>query len=124
MLKIKRKSKAKQDQANQQANIAAQGQSQADTAEKSPLSAAVWIVFRTLASILAVVVEAQLEEASMSSHAAAVLTSHAAAVSVFSALLHWALAVVLKANKAAIRTSAIRIIKSFPLMIFSKVFES
>jgi hypothetical protein len=32
MLKVKRKAKAKQDQANQQANIAAQGKSQADTA--------------------------------------------------------------------------------------------
>ena len=38
MLKIKRKSKAKQDQANQQANIAAQGQSQADTAEKTAMA--------------------------------------------------------------------------------------
>ena len=38
MLKIKRKAKAKQDQANQQANIAAQGQSQADTAEKTAMA--------------------------------------------------------------------------------------
>ena len=38
MLKIKRKEKAKQDQANQQANIAAQGQSQADTAEKTAMA--------------------------------------------------------------------------------------
>ena len=38
MLKIKRKTKAKQDQANQQANIAAQGQSQADTAEKTAMA--------------------------------------------------------------------------------------
>ena len=38
MLKIKRKAKAKQDQANQQANIAAQGQAQADTAEKSAMA--------------------------------------------------------------------------------------
>jgi len=38
MLKIKRKSKAKQDQANQQANIAAQGKSQADTAEKTAMA--------------------------------------------------------------------------------------
>jgi len=38
MLKIKRKAKAKQDQANQQANIAAQGQAQADAAEKIALS--------------------------------------------------------------------------------------
>ena len=38
MLKIKRKAKAKQDQANQQANIAAQGQSQASTAEKTAMA--------------------------------------------------------------------------------------
>ena len=38
MLKIKRKAKAKQDQANQQANIAAQGKSQADTAEKTAMA--------------------------------------------------------------------------------------
>ena len=38
MLKIKRKAKGKQDQANQQANIAAQGQSQADTAEKTAMA--------------------------------------------------------------------------------------
>ena len=38
MLKIKRKEKSKQDQANQQANIAAQGQSQADTAEKTAMA--------------------------------------------------------------------------------------
>ena len=38
MLKIKRKKKAKQDQANQQANIAAQGQAQADTAEKTAMA--------------------------------------------------------------------------------------
>ena len=38
MLKIKRKAKAKQDQVNQQANIAAQGQSQADTAEKTAMA--------------------------------------------------------------------------------------
>jgi hypothetical protein len=38
MLKIKRKAKAKQDQANQQANIAAQGQAQADTAEKTAMA--------------------------------------------------------------------------------------
>ena len=38
MLKVKRKAKAKQDQANQQANIAAQGQSQADTAEKTAMA--------------------------------------------------------------------------------------
>ena len=38
MLKIKRKAKAKQDQANQKANIAAQGQSQADTAEKTAMA--------------------------------------------------------------------------------------
>ena len=38
MLKIKRKTKSKQDQANQQANIAAQGQSQADTAEKTAMA--------------------------------------------------------------------------------------
>ena len=38
MLKIKRKAKAKQDQANQQANIAAQGQSQANTAEKTAMA--------------------------------------------------------------------------------------
>ena len=38
MLKIKRKAKAKEDQANQQANIAAQGQSQADTAEKTAMA--------------------------------------------------------------------------------------
>ena len=38
MLKIKRKEKAKQDQVNQQSNIAAQGQAQADTAEKVALS--------------------------------------------------------------------------------------
>ena len=38
MLKIKRKEKAKQDQTNQQSNIAAQGQAQADTAEKVALS--------------------------------------------------------------------------------------
>ena len=38
MLKVKRKTKAKQDQANQQANIAAQGQAQADTAEKSAMA--------------------------------------------------------------------------------------
>ena len=38
MLKIKRKTKGKQDQANQQANIAAQGQSQADTAEKTAMA--------------------------------------------------------------------------------------
>jgi hypothetical protein len=38
MLKIKRKAKAKQDQANQRANIAAQGQSQADTAEKTAMA--------------------------------------------------------------------------------------
>ena len=38
MLKIKRKTKAKQDQANLQANIAAQGQSQADTAEKTAMA--------------------------------------------------------------------------------------
>jgi len=38
MLKIKRKEKAKQEQANQQANIAAQGKSQADTAEKTAMA--------------------------------------------------------------------------------------
>ncbi len=38
MLKVKRKAKAKQDQANQQANIAAQGKSQADTAEKTAMA--------------------------------------------------------------------------------------
>jgi hypothetical protein len=38
MLKIKRKAKAKQDQASQQANIAAQGQAQADTAEKTAMA--------------------------------------------------------------------------------------
>jgi hypothetical protein len=38
MLKVKRKTKAKQDQANQQANIAAQGQAQADTAEKTAMA--------------------------------------------------------------------------------------
>ena len=38
MLKIKRKAKGKQDQENQQANIAAQGQSQADTAEKTAMA--------------------------------------------------------------------------------------
>ena len=38
MLKIKRKAKAKQDQVNQQANIAAQGKSQADTAEKTAMA--------------------------------------------------------------------------------------
>ena len=38
MLKIKRKAKGQQDQANQQANIAAQGQSQADTAEKTAMA--------------------------------------------------------------------------------------
>ena len=38
MLKIKRKAKAKQDQANQQANIAAQGESQASTAEKTAMA--------------------------------------------------------------------------------------
>ena len=38
MLKVKRKAKAKQDQANQQANIAAQGRSQADTAEKTAMA--------------------------------------------------------------------------------------
>ena len=38
MLKVKRKAKAKQDQANQQANIAAQGQSQASTAEKTAMA--------------------------------------------------------------------------------------
>ena len=38
MLKIKRKAKGKQDQANQQANIAAQGQSQAATAEKTAMA--------------------------------------------------------------------------------------
>jgi len=38
MLKIKRKAKAKQDQANQQVNIAAQGQSQASTAEKTAMA--------------------------------------------------------------------------------------
>jgi len=38
LLKVKRKTKAKQDQANQQANIAAQGQAQADTAEKTAMA--------------------------------------------------------------------------------------
>ena len=38
LLKVKRKAKAKQDQANQQANIAAQGQAQADTAEKTAMA--------------------------------------------------------------------------------------
>jgi len=38
MLKIKRKAKAKQDQINQKANIAAQGQAQADTAEKTAMA--------------------------------------------------------------------------------------
>jgi len=38
LLKVKRKAKAKQDQANQQANIAAQGKSQADTAEKTAMA--------------------------------------------------------------------------------------
>ena len=38
MLKIKRKQKGIQDQANQQANIEAQGQSQADTAEKTAMA--------------------------------------------------------------------------------------
>ncbi len=38
MLKVKRKFKAKQDQAKQQANIAAQGKAQADTAEKTAMA--------------------------------------------------------------------------------------
>jgi hypothetical protein len=38
LLKIKRKEKGRQDQENQQANIAAQGQSQADTAEKTAMA--------------------------------------------------------------------------------------
>jgi hypothetical protein len=38
MLKIKRKEKAKQDQANQQATIAAQGQAQSETAEKTAMA--------------------------------------------------------------------------------------
>ena len=38
MLKIKRKQKGIQDQANQQANIEAQGQSQADTAERTAMA--------------------------------------------------------------------------------------
>ena len=38
MLKVKRKAKAKQDQENQQANIKAQGDSQAETAEKTAMA--------------------------------------------------------------------------------------
>ena len=38
MLKVKRKAKAKQDQANTQANIKAQGDSQAETAEKTAMA--------------------------------------------------------------------------------------
>ena len=38
MLKIKRKSKGKQDQENQQANIAAQGKAQSDAAEKTAMA--------------------------------------------------------------------------------------
>ena len=38
MLKVKRKAKAKQDQANPQANIKAQGDSQAETAEKTAMA--------------------------------------------------------------------------------------
>ena len=38
MLKVKRKQKAIQDQANQQANIKAQGDSQAETAEKTAMA--------------------------------------------------------------------------------------